>query len=61
MFMRKKLAALFIVFATVAGTVALLAPTPAQALTCPRGSHVFTCSYGSFCCPNNAFCACLQL
>jgi|GEM_PF-1213677 hypothetical protein len=57
--MRKKFAALLIVFSAVAGVAALLAPTPAHALTCPKGSHVFVCPYGSFCCPNNAFCACL--
>ncbi len=58
--MRRKFAVLMIVFAAVAGTAAILAPTPAHALTCPKGSHVFTCPSGSFCCPNNAFCACLN-
>ena len=58
--MRKKFAVLLIVFTAVAGIAAIMAPTPAHALTCPRGSHVFTCNNHSFCCPNNALCACFQ-
>jgi hypothetical protein len=56
--MRKKLALL--VFALAALTAAsTIAPTPASADTCPKGSHLFVCPTHSFCCPNNAFCACL--
>lgn len=58
--MRKKFAALLIGFAAVAGITALLAPTPALALTCPPRSHVFTCNGYSFCCPNGAFCICRE-
>lgn len=59
--MRRKFAALLIVFAAVAGTAAILTPAPAHAQTCPRGSHLITCPTGSFCCPNNAFCFCLDV
>ena len=57
--MRKTLAVLMIVLAAVVGSAAVLAPTPAEAKTCPRGSHLITCPTYSFCCPNNAFCVCL--
>lgn len=59
--MRKKLALLLFVLVTlVAGAVAGLTAPPTQAAGCPKGTHLFVCPYGSFCCPNNAFCACLQ-
>jgi hypothetical protein len=56
--MRKRLVALMIVLAAVVGTAAVLTATPAEAKTCPRGSHLITCPTGSWCCPNNAFCVC---
>ena len=43
----------------LAGAAALLSATPAEAKSCPRGSHLVTCPTGSFCCPDNAFCFCL--
>ena len=58
--MRKKLAVLILTAAAALGTAALLAPTPAMAKSgCPKNSHLVQCSTYSFCCPNNAFCACL--
>jgi len=56
--MRKKLTVVMFVLAAALGTVALLTPTPVQAQSCPRGSHLITCPTGSWCCPNNAFCVC---
>ena len=43
----------------LAGVVALLSATPAEARNCPRGSHLVICPTGSFCCPDNALCVCL--
>jgi hypothetical protein len=57
--MRKKLLGLVIVLAAVVGTTAILTPTPAAAASCRKGSHLVECPTYSFCCPNNAFCACL--
>ena len=56
--MRKKLFGLLIGAAAIVGTASLLTSTPAQAGSCPRGSHLIVCSTYSFCCPNNAFCVC---
>lgn len=56
--MRKRLAVLFIASAAVLGTIALFAPTPAEAKNCPRNSHLIQCPTYSFCCPNNALCVC---
>jgi hypothetical protein len=57
--MRKKLVILLIVVAAAAGTIATLTSTPLQAKSCPKDSHLVVCPTYSFCCPNNAFCACL--
>lgn len=57
--MRKKLLSLVIVLAAVLGTSAILTARPAAAAGCPKGSHLFQCPTYSFCCPNNAMCACL--
>ena len=56
--MRKKLFGLVIVAAAVVGTLAVVTATPAEAKSCPRGSHLIVCPTYSFCCPNNAFCVC---
>jgi len=56
--MRKKLFSLVIVVAAVVGSIAVLTATPAEAKSCPRGSHLITCPTGSWCCPNNALCVC---
>ncbi|HSS50728.1 MAG TPA: hypothetical protein VLX28_17450 [Thermoanaerobaculia bacterium] len=55
--MRKKLALLVFALAAVAAA-GTIAPSPASADTCPKGTHLFVCPTYSFCCPNNAFCAC---
>jgi hypothetical protein len=57
--MRKKSFVLGIVLAATVGTAALLTATPAAAKSCPKNSHLVVCPTYSFCCPNNAFCACL--
>ncbi len=57
--MRKKILTVFIVIAAVAGTAAVLTTTPAKAGSCPKNSHLVVCPTYSFCCPNNALCACL--
>jgi hypothetical protein len=57
--MRKKLLVFVVVIAAVFGTTAVLTATPAAPKSCPKGSHLFQCPTYSFCCPNNAFCACL--
>lgn len=65
--MRKKL--FFLVFALAAlAPIPSLSPaaaggapfSPAAGPDCPKGSHLFVCPTYSFCCPDNAFCACLQ-
>lgn len=55
--MRKRLVVLLIVLAAVVGTAAVTS-SPAEAKSCPRGSHLITCPTGSWCCPNNALCVC---
>jgi hypothetical protein len=55
--MRKKLALLVVAAALTAGSVLV---EPAVALTCPAGTHVFTCPTRTYCCPNGAFCICSQ-
>jgi len=55
--MRKKLFCLLIGTIAVLGLSALTS-APAQAKSCPRGSHLVVCPTYSFCCPNNAFCVC---
>ena len=55
--MGKRLVVLLIVLAAVAGTAAVTS-SPAEAKSCPRGSHLITCPTGSWCCPNNALCVC---
>lgn len=59
--MRKKLLVMVIMAAATVGVVSVLTSPPAAASSCPKGSHLITCSDGrSFCCPNNALCiACL--
>ena len=57
--MRKKLVTLVIGLGIVVGTTAVLSARPAAAKGCPRDSHLVQCPTYSFCCPNNAFCACL--
>jgi hypothetical protein len=56
--MRKKPFGLVIVVAAAVGTLAVLTATPAEAKSCPRGSHLIVGPTYSFCCPNNAFCVC---
>ena len=56
--MRKKL--VILAFALAAAAASTLSPVSAQTSTCPKNSHLFVCPTYSFCCPNNAFCACLQ-
>jgi hypothetical protein len=56
--MRKTLFGLLVGAAIVVGATAFLTSTPAVASACPRGSHLIQCPTYSFCCPNNAFCAC---
>jgi hypothetical protein len=55
--MRKKLALFAVAIALAAGSALV---EPAMALTCPIGTHVFTCPTRTFCCPNGAFCICQQ-
>lgn len=57
--MRKKLFTFVIMLAAVVGIVAVLTATPVAAKSCPKNSHLVVCPTYSFCCPNNAFCACL--
>lgn len=56
--MRKKL--FILAFALAAAAASTLSPASAQTSTCPKGSHLFVCPTYSFCCPDNAFCACLN-
>jgi hypothetical protein len=57
--MRKKVFGLVIVVAAVVGSIAVLTATPAEAKSCPRGSHLVKCPHQSFCCPNSVMCDCL--
>ena len=57
--MRKALFGLLIGGAIVVGATAIFSSTPAMASGCKRGSHLVVCPTYSFCCPDNAFCACL--
>jgi hypothetical protein len=57
--MRRKLVTFMIGVAVVIGTAAVVTARPASAGGCPRNSHLVQCPTYSFCCPNNAFCACL--
>ncbi len=55
--MKKRIALIAFVVLAVVGTTA---DRPVKAAkSCPRGYHEVVCPTYSFCCPNNAFCACL--
>ena len=55
--MRRKLVVMMIVAAATVGIVSVLTTPTAAAHSCPKGSHLVTCSDGrTFCCPNNALC-----
>lgn len=56
--MRKKL--FILAFALAAAAASTLSPASAAPSTCPKNSHLFVCPTYSFCCPDNAFCACLN-
>lgn len=56
--MRKKLFCLMIGLAAVFGAASVLT-TPAEAKSCPKGSHLVHCPGRSICCPDGFICDCL--
>ena len=61
--MRKKIALLTFLVAALAPTLggspaSLKTDDLSRSGTCPKGSHLISCTNGKYCCPDGALCTC---